>query len=391
MDKIDTNYLRLQFWLRIHEKNATEFQSFFEDIMEKAFPDFLKIRPYGNKGDSGNDGYRPDAGIYYQVYAPKNPKEKEAGAAQKLKKDFQKLKTAWDQISKVKTFYFVFNDKGAGTGIEIERALAELRSANQNIEFKKLIAKDLEEIFFKLKDEQILALGFGIDLTNALRIARESLAKLEVDLDRDNGKFVIRALENQKNIILSLDDENLLIEYEILEARALWKFERIKEAKQKYESLCKRYPNDPRAFLYLAELYLNDEDLEKNEELLKHAERIDRNHWLLALERLIREHRLGNQIDFVSIDEDSFPTDPRARSNFYRLYAFFLERAGDQVRAESFIERAIHLNPERITNHLVKLSILEGRIFSPAVDTEKLQKDAADFLSQIDALEQKVN
>lgn len=121
MDKIDTNYLRLQFWRRIHEKNATEFQSFFENIMENAFPDFQKIRPYGNKGDGGNDGYRPDAGIYYQVYAPMNPKEKEAYAAKKLKKNFQDLKTTWDQISKVKAYYFVFNDKGTGTGIEIER------------------------------------------------------------------------------------------------------------------------------------------------------------------------------------------------------------------------------------------------------------------------------
>lgn len=86
MEKIDKTYLRLQFWLRIHEKNATEFQTFFEDIMQKAFPNFQKIRPYGNQGDGGNDGYRPDEGIYYQVYAPRKPDEKEAAAAKKLKK-----------------------------------------------------------------------------------------------------------------------------------------------------------------------------------------------------------------------------------------------------------------------------------------------------------------
>jgi hypothetical protein len=63
MENLDRNYLRLQFWLRIHEKSATEFQSFFEDIMQEAFSDFQKIRPYGNQGDRGNDGYRPDEGI----------------------------------------------------------------------------------------------------------------------------------------------------------------------------------------------------------------------------------------------------------------------------------------------------------------------------------------
>ena len=117
----------------------------------------------------------------------------------------------------------------------------------------------------------MLALGFDIDSRNALRIARESLAKLEIDLDRDNGKFVLRSLENHKDIISSLEDEDALVEYEILECRALQKLERVKEAKQKYENLCKRYPNDPRAFLYLAEIHLNNDDFEKNEEAFKRS------------------------------------------------------------------------------------------------------------------------
>jgi hypothetical protein len=106
MKPIDKNYLQLQFWTKVYQKNATEFQSFFEDIMQEAFSDFQKIRPYGKKGDRGNDGYRPDAGIYYQVYAPIKPREKEADAAKKVKKDFEKLKAAWEQISKIKTFCF---------------------------------------------------------------------------------------------------------------------------------------------------------------------------------------------------------------------------------------------------------------------------------------------
>ena len=84
---------------RVLQKNATEFQAFFEEIMGKAFRDFQKIRPYGKQGDRGNDGYRPTEGIYYQAYAPKDPKEKEAEAAKKFKNDFGKLKTNWDQIS----------------------------------------------------------------------------------------------------------------------------------------------------------------------------------------------------------------------------------------------------------------------------------------------------
>jgi len=391
MEPIDKNYLRLQFWNKVYQKNATEFQSFFEDVMEKAYLDFQKIRPYGKKGDRGNDGYRPDSGIYYQVYAPMKPFEKEADAAKKLREDFDKLKTAWDQISKIKAFYFVFNDKGFGVSIEIERALAELKDANPHINFKKLVAKDLEDIFFTLKRDQILALGFDIDSTNALRIAQESLAKLEVELDRDNASFVLRALENHKDIVSSLKDENLLVDWEILECRAFQKLEKVKEAKQKYENLCKRYPIDIRAFLYLAEIHLNNEDFEKNEKLLKEAARIDGSHWLLALEKLLREYRLGNQIEGTEIDEHSFSADPRVKSNFYRLYAASLHRAGDQAKAEGFIERAIHLNPEKIANYYVKLSILEGRIFSQIGDKEKFQKDTTDLLSEIDALQDKAN
>ncbi|MGZ6330907.1 MAG: tetratricopeptide repeat protein, partial [Parachlamydiaceae bacterium] len=391
MKLIDKHYLRLQFWNKVYQKNATEFQSFFEDIMQKAFPDFQKTRPYGNQGDRGNDGYRPDKGIYYQAYSPQKPLEKEADTVKKLKKDFETLKAYWNQISKIKTFYFVFNDKGLGVSIEIERALAELRDANPHITFKKLLAKDLEDIFFTLKPDQFLALEFDIDSRNALRIARESLAKLEIDLDRDNGIFVLRSLENHKDIISSLEDEDALVEYEILECLALQKLERVKEAKQKYENLCKRHPNDPRAFLYLAEIYLNNDDFDKNEEAIREAERINSSHWLLRLEKLIREHRLGIQIDLKQIEENNFPTESRIRSRFYRLYAAFLLLAGDQARAESLIERAMHLNPQGINNYITKLSISQGHIFSQTDDKQKLQKNAEDFLSEIEALQEKAN
>lgn len=255
MDSKDKNYLSLQFWIRIHEKTGTEFQIFFEDLMEKSFTDFQRVRPYGNKGDGGNDGYRPEEGIYYQVYAPKNPNEKEAEAAKKLKEDFEKLMASgWDQISEVKEYRFVFNDKKCGVSMEIERALAELRNDNPTIQFGKLIPKDLEEIFFNLNEKQLLTLGFDIDSTKAVSLAKESLKKLEIDLDRENGKFVEKVLINLKEVIEKLHDENLELDYEILECRTLAKLEKRTEAKKKYESICTRYPKDIRAFLYLAEI-----------------------------------------------------------------------------------------------------------------------------------------
>lgn len=388
---LDKNYLRLQFWNKVYKKNATEFQRFFEDIMQNAFSDFQKIKPYGNKGDGGNDGYRPKKGIYYQVYAPEDPNEKKAQAAKKLKEDFVKLKSSWDEISKIKKYYFAFNDKGAGVGVEIEKALSELKVKNKKIGFEKFIPRDLEDIFFSLKEDQILALGFDIDSTNALKIAKEYLKKIEVELDRDNATFVFKALNNLKDIISTLKNEDLILDFEILEARTSQRLEKVKEAKEKYENLNKRYPNDPRAFLYLAEIVLNNGDLKKNEELLKQAESIDKTHWLLTLERLIRAYVSIEAIDLSKVDAKSFPNDPKIKSDFYRIYSGFYEESGDHAKADSFIEKAIHFNPDKFSNYDAKLSILERRFYFSEDDREKRLKKVDNFLSEIDSIEQKIS
>ena len=149
MNTIDKHYITIQFKLQIYEKNGTEFQSFFESIMKKSFPDFQTIRPYGNKGDGGNDGYIKTSGIYYQVYSPLTPKINESKAAKKLKEDFYKLKDIWDKISQINEYNFVFNDKYNGSTQELEKTITELKKNNPNIEFKLLLAQDLENILLK--------------------------------------------------------------------------------------------------------------------------------------------------------------------------------------------------------------------------------------------------
>ena len=357
--------------------------------MQKAFPDFQKIRPYGNKGDGGNDGYFSAEGIYYQVYAPKDPYEKEAYAAIKFKYNFENAKENWDQISAIKEFNFVFNDKGAGLTIELEKAKRELKEANKGIEFKIFTPNELERIFFTLGNDQIISLGFDIDSRNTIRIAYEHLDKLEIELDRENAAFVLKALDNIKNVILDQHDENLSLDYEIMEARALQKTEKIKETREKYQNIFKRYPADPRAPLYLAEICLMTEDFEKNKEYLKKAEQIDGKYWLLELEKLIRNIRLGNQIDISKINEQSFPQEPRIKSNYFRLYSLLIEQAGDQTKADSFVEKAIYLNPDKFINYDTKLSILENRIFLHLDDKENLQGDINILFDEVTAIEQK--
>ncbi len=390
MTPTDHNYLRIQFRLKIHEKSGSEFQSFFESIAEKAITGFQKIRPYGNQGDGGNDGYVQSEGSYYQAYAPSYPQEKDADAARKMKDDFTKLQASgWDQISSIKKYSFVFNDKGNGVSIEIEKALAELRSANSTIEFSLLLPKDLEVLFFTLDQATVLSLGFDINATKAIDIAHELLNKLEIEIDRDNGRNVLKSLESLATIISDLSDDGVTILYGLLEARALQKVERFAEAKSKFEGLATKYPKDPRATLYLAEHYLNNEDFEKNKELLEKAEKIDSAHWLLALEKLIRTYRLGESIDISKIDENSFPSDPRIKSNFYRLHAFFYDRANDYKMADSFIEKAISSNPDKFNNYNAKISLLISRAHREK-DRETVAKQLNNVLKEFEILEQKV-
>ena len=218
-----------------------------------------------------------------------------------------------------------------------------------------------------MKNDQILTLGFNIDSTNALRIVRETLSKLEVELDRYNAAFVLKALENIKDIVSNLNDETLTLEYEIIECQTLLRLERVEETVYKYESICKRYPTDPRAFLSLAEMYLRGNDFKKNDDLLQQAEQIDSKHWLLRLQKIFREYRLGNQIEVADDIELVFPADPRDKSTCYRSYSMFLTQAGALTRAESFIERAIQLNPDNLLHYDTRLLFLEMKLFEEGV------------------------
>lgn len=375
MNNLDKHYLLLQFKEKISTKSGTEFQSFFENIMEKAFLDFQKIRPYGNKGDGGNDGYTKTLGVYYQVYAPSEPKTNELEASKKLKKDFNKLyKSEWDKIALIKEYNFVFNDKYSGSTQELEKVISELEIANPSVKFKLFVAKNLEKVFFELEESDILSLGFNIDRRLAIDHASNYLETIKNELDKEDIKYSQKMLENVNSIILSLNDEKLSIEYEVLECRCLHQLEKIDEAKAKYESLIKRFPKDPRAFLYLAEIYLNDKDFNKNLDLLQKAEQIDKDFWLLKLEKLVRNLHLEEKIDLEKIDETNFSRDPKIKSNFYRLYALFFEYGDDQIKADSFIEKAIYANPERFSNHLIKLAILEKRFYLGKQDLNQKQQ-----------------
>ncbi len=377
MKPIDKHYLSLQFQNKILSMDGTEFQSFFEDIMEKAFFDFQKIRPYGNQGDGGNDGYREALGIYYQIYAPMVPKVNEKEAAEKFEEDFQKLKNEWNAISNIKEYNFVFNDKYYGSVQLLEERKAKLKTSNPNVEFKLFLAKDLENVFFQLSESDKLALGFNIDERQALSNAYFYLESVKVEFDRENAISAQKLLRNVKDIILELNDEDLSLEYEILVCRCILKLEGIDDARERYENIAKRYPQDPRPLLYLAEICLIDNDLDENNLLLQKAEAIDGNSWSLKLQQILRKQNLGEKINVESVDINVFPDDPKIKANLYRLYGLLLENSGDQTNADSYIAKAIDLNPDRFSAYLDELSLVERRMLASQDEAQRLQLSQA--------------
>lgn len=390
-NQIDRKYLSLQFWKKINEKNGTEFQSLFSDVMQKAYPEFKKIRPFGNLGDGGNDGYIPTKGIYYQVYAPENPAYRSTEASKKMVDDFNKLKNSgWNQISKINEYHFVFNDKNNGLDIVLESARAQLTDENPGIVFKIFIPIELETVFLGLNKEQIVSLGFDVDQRKALEVSREYLKGLETELDRGHANFVHQTLNTMREIISSQGDEALLLDFEIIESRTLQHREKITEAKAKYESLYKQYPKDVRAPLYLAELYLNIGNNEENQRFLDEAKSIDASHWLYTLETLVRRVFLKQPATIDEIDTNTFPADLRIKSDYYRIYTNLLQQSSDKENAVAFIERALQFNPEKISNYDAKIA-MDINILVSEKDETKRKIKTEEILKEIDSTSDKFN
>ena len=386
---IDKRYISFQFKDKIHTKNGTEFQSFFAEVMEKLFPGFRKIRPYGNKGDGGNDGYIRDKGGYYQIYAPNSPEEKDSYAAKKFKDDFNALKEKWDGISKIKSYNFVFNDKYKGSSIVLEDAKTDLENENPDIDFNIICAKDFENIFEELDSDQLVFLGFDVDSRNVLKIMREYIQELKIKLDKDNIPDVSNMLETAKPLISEHGDEDLELELELIDAEILRKMEKVDDAIKKYSDIYKRHPRDSRAPLYLAQIYLSDKNFEENQRLLNEAKEIDASFWLYDYQILLRHYVLRNQINLSNIDENKFPNNQRNKSDYYRIYSILLKQADDIQKSDEFIEKAIHLNPSKFNNYIVKLSFIEQKMMALKEDEPKKKEIVQQLLTEIQSVHDK--
>lgn len=162
MTREELHLARIMFKLKVHESGGQAYQDLFVKVMQHSNPDFRPIKPHGREGDQKNDGFDKSKGVYYQVYAPEDLASNIYTAVTKLTDSFQRLLDYWNgQVSPIREYFFVVNDKYKGTYPEIERGLAELEQRHSGIRCNPFLVKDLEDVFLKLPEDKIVdIIGF---------------------------------------------------------------------------------------------------------------------------------------------------------------------------------------------------------------------------------------
>jgi len=96
--------LRDKFKLIVLQSDGKQYEDLFVKVMTYHNSDFRAVKPHGNIGDRGNDGWVFSTGTYYQVYAPEELFTNTEKAQNKVKQDFEKLKLYWNNISTINIF-----------------------------------------------------------------------------------------------------------------------------------------------------------------------------------------------------------------------------------------------------------------------------------------------
>lgn len=156
MDAIARAFYELKYKIHYLELKGNAFQDFFSNLMARRYPaDFVRVRPWGNKGDEKNDGYLKSKRMLFQVYAPDDMTE--ADAIRKIDEDFNKALPHWEEY--FDCWVFVHNGK-QGLGPEQTKKLLSLGKANPKITVIQWGFEEIRNELFELSDADLSAL-FG--------------------------------------------------------------------------------------------------------------------------------------------------------------------------------------------------------------------------------------
>jgi hypothetical protein len=154
LDPTARAFHELKLKLVFYEKGGAAFQGFFCDIMDKAHPgDFQRVRPYGREGDGKCDGFLASERTVFQVYAPREMKERELIG--KINTDFTGARKFW--VARMECWTFVHNDR-EGLPPYAQKLLLDIEANNAPIRVDNWGYEPLRIKLFSLSDNDIAAI-----------------------------------------------------------------------------------------------------------------------------------------------------------------------------------------------------------------------------------------
>lgn len=154
MEAIKEYWWRVGLQLRMREQNGDAFQDFFGRIMEARYgADYVRIRPYGQRGDKGCDGYLASDGRVFQCYGAVNGDGgKVAYLIGKMADDFAKARAFLKDI--MKEWHMVHNLVD-GLPIEAVQTLDAIKKANGPLKCGIVGQESLAITLFELDEARI--------------------------------------------------------------------------------------------------------------------------------------------------------------------------------------------------------------------------------------------
>ncbi len=128
------NSWQLLLELKLRRTTGNAFQTFFSDIMEARHgDDFIRLKPYGQLGDKGCDGYLNSSGCVFACYGAQNGA---AGSVSKFVKkmndDFDKAKS---ELGNIMLSWRMTHNIIEGLPAEAIQAMGTLKNNNPDVEF----------------------------------------------------------------------------------------------------------------------------------------------------------------------------------------------------------------------------------------------------------------
>ena len=157
MDSIKEYWWRVGLELQLRQHSGDAFQDLFGRIMQARYgDDYVRVRPFGQRGDKGCDGYLASCGRVYQCYGAVNGEGgKVAYLIGKMGEDFAKAR---DTLMDIMREWRMVHNLVGGLPVEAIQALSAIQAGRPSIPCAFVGLESIASILFELDEPEIEAL-----------------------------------------------------------------------------------------------------------------------------------------------------------------------------------------------------------------------------------------